>query len=256
MSLRDKGYILLKGVIPKDILINFKRGFLENISTEKSINNCFTDGFNNRKFQDVLVFLEYEEILDYIRKIVGTLKWAYHTDINCNDSLHFHFHDDTSIRFCGKDIKYKNELLKFCGDSETGWFPGSGNIYKNFRFGDVVDYFVYRVGIYFQDSVNGGGLMVKPKSHLGNFNEDTFYIGSELGDVVIFDSRLMHSGTRYSGNNRLNLYYTIGQDNIWTDIHAHGAIQRQQKTLKSIGVEQEILSPDLSDKLDKLGIKK
>ena len=66
----------------------------------------------------------------------------------------------------------------------------------------------------------------------------------------------MHSGTRYSGNNRLNLYYTIGQDNIWTDIHAHGAIQRQQKTLKSIGVEQEILSPDLSDKLDKLGIKK
>ena len=81
----------------------------------------------------------------------------------------------------------------------TGWhkddgggkyFEGESNFYANEAC------CVYRVAIYLKDCRDEGGLSVKVGSHsTPNLNYgDELYLGTELGDAVIFDCRLTHKG--------------------------------------------------------------
>ena len=84
----------------------------------------------------------------------------------------------------------------------SGWHRDDGTSYGDGGYFGYLDYKssntgIYKIAIYFQSHLNfEDGLTVIPKSHI-NSEFDTnnpLHINSELGDIIIFDPRLIHTG--------------------------------------------------------------
>ena len=79
-----------------------------------------------------------------------------------------------------------------------------------------------------------------------------YYIGTEPGDIVIFDTRLYHRGGDCTSDRCVLFGPAVGKDNKWTKLHAKGAIARQ---LKQNQETEYKLEDFVKDKLNNLGIK-
>jgi hypothetical protein len=114
-------------------------------------------------------------------KIIGTLKKLLH-----NGKLMFTSHCDIHSGIV------------------TGWHKDDGTTSDKSNLGyfdcltyDVEDCQVYKVAIYLQDHTNNlSGLKVRRGSHKIDSTEagEEIYLNTRVGDVIIFDVRLTHSG--------------------------------------------------------------
>ena len=153
------------------------------------------------------------------------MRWVHHFDVHLNFAGAKGWHSDAQMHH----IKDKNLPLAF----------------------DNADYKVYRIAIYLQDHTNDkGGLFVRPGSHTDPSLTKDYYIGTEVGDIILFDARLRHMGGHYNGD-RCTIYAAMGADNEWSKLHAQGAIDRQ---VKQNHQEEYIMKDYLKDKLNEMEI--
>ena len=82
-----------------------------------------------------------------------------------------------------------------------------------------------------------------------NIMTEEYYVGTEPGDIILFDARIKHMGGRYNGE-RPTVYAAIGKDNEQSKLHAEGAIDRQSKQNQ----QEYSLQNYVKEKLDSLGI--
>lgn len=81
----------------------------------------------------------------------------------------------------------------------SGWHKDSGEAFGGYFRGDcfvATDCRVYKIGIYLQDSDRRSALRVRPGSHRNASLRygDVLQIDTRVGDIVIFDVRLSHTG--------------------------------------------------------------
>jgi hypothetical protein len=153
----------------------------------------------------------------------------------------------------------------------TNWHKDDGVVFGKDEFGyfgcttyGVEDCRVYKIAIYLQDHINNlSGLKIRRKSHKIASNEigEEVYLKTQLGDVIIFDVRLTHSGQteiipitwlkkpinlirklfRYSSRldqviksiyelifgTKLSIFFTFGYPNDWTVVFSKNNMKRQ-----------------------------
>ncbi|UXE61026.1 MAG: hypothetical protein KA717_37395 [Woronichinia naegeliana WA131] len=187
-----------------------------------------------------------------------------------------------------------NEKLMFTSHCDihsgivTGWHKDDGTSSDKTNLGyfdcltyDVEDCQVYKVAIYLQDHVNNlAGLNVKPGSHKIASTEagEEISLKTRVGDVIIFDVRLTHSGQsdilpipwlrkpltlirklfgsnldqpiksayeHFSGT-KMSIFFTFGYSNDWTVAFAKNNMKRQLKQNQS---SQVFLPSNTKEKL-------
>jgi hypothetical protein len=193
----------------------------------------------------------------------------------------------------------ENEKLMFTSHCDihsgivTGWHKDDGTSSDQSNLGyfdgltyDVEDCQVYKVAIYLQDHVNNlAGLKVKPGSHKiasTEVGEET-YLKTRVGDIIIFDVRLTHSGQsdilpipwlrkplslirKLFGSSldkpiksayelffgtKMSIFFTFGYSNNWTIAFAKNNLKRQLKQNQSSQVflpsktKEKLLAEDI-----------
>tara|TARA_R100001377_G_C3186005_1_gene108574 strand:+ start:337 stop:1080 length:744 start_codon:yes stop_codon:yes gene_type:complete len=233
--LKEHGVVVIENAIDKEDALNYRNLILDYFDGGK--NRCAgykdgsqtirPDGINVEHFKNFTNLLDNEKLMGVLNGVTNNkLRWVHHFDIHLNFAGAKGWHSDAQMHH----IKDKNLPLAFNND----------------------DYKVYRVAIYLQDHTNdGGGLFVRPGSHINPSITDDYYIGTEVGDIVLFDARIRHMGGHYSGD-RCTIYAAMGADNDWSKLHAQGAIDRQTKQNNQ---KEYVMKDYLTQKLNKLGIK-
>jgi hypothetical protein len=170
----------------------------------------------------------------------------------------------------------------------TGWHKDDGTSSDKSNLGyfdcltyDVEDCQVYKVAIYLQDHTNNlAGLKVKPGSHKIASTEvgEEIYLKTRVGDIIIFDVRLTHSGQsdilpipwlrkplslirKLFGSNldqpiksayemlfgtKMSIFFTFGDSNNYTIAFAKNNMKRQLKQNQS---SQVFLPSNTKEKL-------
>ena len=81
------------------------------------------------------------------------------------------------------------------------------------------------------------------------------YAKTKIGDVIIFDARLYHSGGSSNiskKNYRTAIFYNAGKNNVFSREHHHGALARQKYQLE---LDSYTISDELKEILSKNNIK-
>ena len=177
----------------------------------------------------------------------------------------------------------------------SGWHKDSGEAFGGYFRGDYFvaeDCRVYKIGIYLQDSDRRSALRVRPGSHRSPslLYGDELDIATRVGDVVVFDVRLSHTGqlpdpvekaikainvlvtrndrtredTRIASalkraywrvvgrKDRLSLFFTYGYPNSHTYDFSFFNIVRQSK---QTSIRELEVPPELRERLAKLGVR-
>ena len=172
--------------------------------------------------------------------------------------------------FSNKPYSYTSHSDMHLGLS-AGWHKDDGD---GSYFEGLNDYFfsseckVYKIGIYLRDATKFGGLTVKKGSHkFKGFNKGkNIYISSNIQDIIIFDVRITHKGSRSLLNilkqklgmnilsyDRRSIFFTFGADNEYTKIFSEKNMSRQ---ILQIGNKEISKMPaTLKKKLNSLGIR-
>ena len=145
--------------------------------------------------------------------------------------------------------------------ADIGWHRDTLNdkyreIYAQTDFWDSeIPYTNYRFALYLQDcQVEGLGLSVQPNTHSNStVNHTGQYLPTELGDLIMFDARLLHQGMTVNPSNlgydRLSCFFNFGIPSQTTIEHARGAICRQMEQSGKEITEYEVI-PEIQEVLD------
>lgn len=208
------------------------------------------DAFNEPNLQSILFLLEKNSILDPIKSVIG-------------DSVCYCNHSDVFMNVCSS---WHTDDLGVAGDL----LPSNGDAYG-----------IYKVAIYLQDHQYGhGALRVRKHSHLNSrtTNTDIENIRVRAGDAIIFDLRLLHSGTdclihpwferilriglrserlifgarrlMRMRRDRLAIFFVFGRANEQTRCHIDAIARRNQ----ALGVVQSTPCPEVVSRLRSKGI--
>tara|TARA_R110000851_G_scaffold125513_1_gene256453 strand:+ start:4612 stop:5352 length:741 start_codon:yes stop_codon:yes gene_type:complete len=236
-NLKVHGLTVLENAFPADKSMHYRNLILNYFSDGK--NRCSgygdgtqtikSDGVNQYYFRSFLDIFDSDVMMDVLKGVTdGSPRWAYHSDIHLNFQGAKRYHSDAQLHHI-----------------PDGGYPVAFN--HN-------DYNVYRIATYLQDhQEDTGGLFVFPGSHINPDGDHVeYYIGTEPGDIVIFDTRLYHRGGDCTSDRCVLFGPAVGKDNKWTKLHAKGAIARQ---LKQNQETEYKLEDFVKDKLNNLGIK-
>lgn len=164
---------------------------------------------------------------------VSTLK----DDVNLHEVLHSIFEDD-NYRYCNHNDIGVNRVMGWHKDKLNDKYAvyELQNIWKPYK-AEVHE--IYKVLIYLQDTKNESSPKLIRKSHKNmGFNERTldqdkniFIPELNIGDVLIFDTRLTHKGLdkELEDQVRILVSFAFGKNNIFTDNFEKGTIIRQNK---------------------------
>jgi hypothetical protein len=208
------------------------------------------DAFNEPSLQSILFLLEKNSILDPIKSIIG-------------DSVCYCNHSDVFMNVC------------------SSWHTDDLGVASDCHSSNGDAYGIYKVALYLQDHQSGhGALRVRRCSHINSRPTDDAIedIRVKAGDAIIFDLRILHSGTDclihpwferilHTGlrndrvffgtrrlmrmrNDRLAIFFVFGRANDLTRRHIE-AIARQNQAL---GVEQSAPCPEVVSRLRSHGI--
>jgi hypothetical protein len=208
----EKGFVVIKNLLPKELLINCKEEIINYINNNNCLENSggitIPDFIKKKELENTSNLKNNKDILKILEQIFI----------------------DKNFRFCShNDIGI---------DRVVGWHKDKLNgIYADYESIDIWSYHdgekheILKVLIYLQDHIeNNDGLCLVPYSHLNN-NYDidgNIQIYSELGDVIIFDQRITHRGISNQVNKqRILVSFGFGKNNIFTDNFEKGTIQRQ-----------------------------
>jgi len=234
-ALKEHGVTVLENVLTKE-QVNGYRNLIQNYFSEGK-NRCpgygegtqtiRPDAINDPHFKGFLELLDNKKIMDVLWGATDNkLRWVHHFDVHMNFGGAKGWHSDAQLWHID-DKDYKHD---FSEDT----------------------YNVYRIAIYFQDHTEDeGGLFVRPGSHTDSSKTEEYYIGTEPGDIILFDARIKHKGGHYYNGDRCTVYAAIGKDNEWSKLHAEGAISRQ---VKQNNQDEYVLQDYVEQKLDELNI--
>ncbi len=180
----------------------------------------------------------------------------------------------------------------------SGWHKDSGETVKGGYFKD--DYFaaddcqVYKIAVYLQDATPLSGLTIEPRSHRTARirGGDTLQLPTRIGDAVIFDVRLSHSGQlpdtverglkllsrlfnkgRRNGQDaklvtwlhdvywhflgradRMSTFFTFGRANVFTYDFAAANLDRQARQFSQTAKDSVDNVQDIAAELDRQGV--
>ena len=253
--LKSHGFTILENFLNKEEIIHYKElidtyfvgGKNRCIGYTKSPTSTLKpDGINNPHFEPMKGIFSNPRLIEVIKKITDNkIRYVHHFDIHLNMPGAKGWHSDV------QNIYY---------DGGKHYTKDKGGVWEE----EGEKYGIYRIAIYLQDHINGGGFSVIPASHSIPENEDKlynninidqfespFHIPSKAGDCIIFDARLLHKGEQYNGD-RYAIFTAIGADNGHSKGHARGAIDRQiRQNLQG----EYILQPYMKNLLEDLNIK-
>ena len=232
-ELKQHGVTVLEGVLPKEQVSKYRELIVDYFADGKNRCPGYGDGsqtirpdaINDNHFKSFVDILDNEDIMGVLKEATDNKpRWVHHFDVHKSFGGAKGWHSDAQL-----------------------WHIDDENYEHDFS---MDDYNVYRIAIYFQDhQEDGGGLYVRPGSHIDSEKSEEYYIGTEPGDVILFDARIKHKGGR-NIEDRCTVYGALGKDNEWSKLHAKGAIERQEKQNQS----PYVLLPYLRKKLEELGI--
>ena len=213
-ELKQHGVTVLEGVLPKEQVSKYRELIVDYFADGKNRCPGYGDGsqtirpdaINDNHFKSFVDILDNEDIMGVLKEATDNKpRWVHHFDVHKSFGGAKGWHSDAQL-----------------------WHIDDENYEHDFS---MDDYNVYRIAIYFQDhQEDGGGLYVRPGSHIDSEKSEEYYIGTEPGDVILFDARIKH--------------------NEWSKLYAKGAIERQEKQNQS----PYVLLPYLRKKLEELGI--
>ncbi|MDD1427161.1 phytanoyl-CoA dioxygenase family protein [Dolichospermum sp. ST_sed9] len=245
-NLSKDGFILIRGVLTEDEVTNLRKT-LEAYFLHRGVQ--IFGGLSQPNAAVLIPELDWvfshPKIIDALKNLVENEKLMFtsHCDIHSGIVAGWHKDDGTSS-----------------GKSNLGYFDCLTY--------DVEDCQVYKVAIYLQDHTNNlAGLKVKPGSHKIASTEvgEEVYLKTRVGDVIIFDVRLTHSGQsdilpipwlrkpltlirKLFGSSldqpiksayelffgtKMSIFFTFGYSNNWTVAFAKNNMKRQLKQNQS-----------------------
>ena len=246
-EMATKGYVLLKGAYSTDDIMSIRMLMMEQFLTHggfagrlESVRSAVIPDAGNRNGRILDIVLS-DPVKAAMRDLIGPeFFYLHHSDIHINWTGGWHrdsIDKPTYYDFLKTDIWAKPQRD---------------------------DYRVYKVALYLQDhSDNDEGFHVVPGSHLTRDpnRPSEIALRTGIGDVVIFDTRLIHRGVLSSemaagsaferGLNRMSLFSSFGPDDVMSREFALGTIWRQNMQQ---GAEAYALSDDLADVLAKNGV--
>ena len=258
--LRD-GYIIFKNEIPREKLLGLTsvvdewRKDADNILSHlpPGRRGAIPNAINNPHFQDMTVVFDLPNVYNFMRYLwEGDVMYGDHFDAHINFSSGWH--EDNQMKHFKEGNQYQGidpfETYKVKKDDETL----------------AEKYEMMRVAIYLQDHEdNPDGLSVRPGTHLHRFdkrhpNQDPGVdVNTSVGDVIVFDPRLVHRGTDYEtsvlksrGQNRYSIFFAFGKSkSIFSEMSIMGAIQRQVRQNKN---EMYVLQDYVRSKLKEYNV--
>jgi hypothetical protein len=227
MSLKEdfatNGYVMLKGAYTTDEIMSIRMLMMEQFLTHggfagriESIRSSVIPDAGNKNGRILDIVLS-EPVKAAMRELIEEpIYYLHHSDIHLNWTGGWHrdsIDKPTYYDFLKTDI----------------WAPENRDNYQ-----------VYKVALYLQDhSDNDDGFHVVPGSHKyrSPSRPSEVALRSSIGDVVIFDTRLIHRGVLEAemlaggsfekGLNRMSLFSSFGPDNAMSREFALGTIWRQ-----------------------------
>jgi hypothetical protein len=241
------GYTILRGVFSPDEIDRMRLVFLQQFQTAggfagrlKTIrSSVIPDAFN--RDPRIAAFVLRPRITEALQVLIGRpVHYLHHSDIHMNWSGGWHrdsIDKPSYYDFVKTDIWAKDK-----------W----------------ADYTVYKVAVYLQDHrFNTEGFHVVPTSHKVRSAErpEELPIRSGIGDVIIFDTRLVHRGVLsheldgarsfLDGGNRMSIFSSYGAHNPMSVEFAEGTVWRQNM---QTGAEEYALNPELERVLVERGL--
>jgi len=232
-NLNEKGYTILKQIVPKRDIKAFRKLMDDRRNNPLSddqrifVNNktMFPMGINDPKFEMVTKYFSYKKLNTFLNKLTDNkLMYCHHFDIHVGHNTQGDWHDDVQSYFEGSVYppqmkQYKMDLnncpLNFLQE------------YHGERFQ------IYRICMYLQDHKGEGGISFRTGSHLDVTKTDYETPDIEAGDIIVFDVRLLHKANCYDNVEdnlaRMTLFMCVGKDNTFTHYHTQGSIIRQIK---------------------------
>lgn len=168
---KDNGYLVIQNFFSKEEIYNLREVSLNYFNEEKNhfiFHNCGKIVPNAFEYVKEIRGVLSKDLIDISKDLLGDIKYVFHSDLHYN--MFNNWHRDLSSDY----------IDGF--DSEETFEKAT----------------IYKIGIYLQDhSDNNQGLSLIPKSHK-IFDEKEFSspltLNSKVGDIVIFDQRIMHKG--------------------------------------------------------------
>lgn len=221
------GYIILKNIFHKDTIKNMRSTILKNWQTD-GLRNCkgllipkFTE---NEHYRNMWLLRSNEKIIKYLNMLFeNKYKYCEVSDIGIDRVIGWH--KDTYI---DKDVD---------GETESKCSENIETLDNNL---------IVKVLIYLQDHENNDdALKVIPGSHkTPNFDIDlskVVQLHPSIGDVVIFDQRLLHCGQTYiSHYGRILVTLAYGVDNEITNEYIRLVNERIASQKEYCGVYSRI----------------
>ena len=264
-ALSVDGYSILNNVIPLED-INLYRDIIDNVRNNPEPNEniritgdkkTYPMGLNEPRFAGLSKLFTYDILNNLLKELTDNkLIFCSHYDIYVGHDYRGIFHNDVMGLYEG--VEYPAQMVKY--KKILGTYPL--NIYKEY---DGESYKIYRMAIYLQDHITGvNTFTVCPGSHLDVSKFEKKALKFKAGDVIIFDARLWHCGTRRTKaimdktgdeHNKMAMFICAGRDNDFTKYHNLGGINRNFHFLKKPNDGSYKLSEQLKKVLDENGYK-
>lgn len=210
-SFQRDGYTVVRSLFPQEQIDFYKRQ-LEKLSVGRGQKWTLPDGVcRNRPFWDVIF---NPNILEAVRSILGeNIKFLQHNDLHVGFSS-FHWHRDSVCRAFGKGPDWDEsaepyQLLRvgiYLQDGDSGFRLGMvRGTHRPDRLPEAERQFIE----------NSAGSLSKVKTMFGAkdpLNERADWIATGPGDCVIFDPRVIHTGSNFEGT-KYSFFVAYGVEN-------------------------------------------
>jgi len=210
-----RGYCIVKGLFPKDLLQACREDILAFKAKEHLIAN--EGGYTIPDFIQWPALVRVAELRNYPSLL---------------SILQNNIFDGKPFRFCAHNDIGINRIVGWHKDRLNGAYSKYQTTPIWSKQGEE-QHEIMKVLIYLEDHPGGkDGLTVVPASHLRQDmggTEAAISIESELGDVVIFDQRITHRGmARQVAESRILVSFGFGKENVFTDEFERGTVARQK----------------------------
>lgn len=211
------GYTVLRRAMDQDVLRSLRTPLRDHFyakgrRTGGVVSDYEPDALGRLPFTRTI--LDQPGLFRLVSEVLGfQVHYCHHSDVHINKTAPWH-----------RDSIKKASYFDFCQQEIFG----------------TRDYRVFKIGVYLQSHQDTTGLSVIPGSHKKDGPPETggaTDIGTVLGDVILFDTRLFHMGIdslseRRDDSDRISFFMTLADDNRITREFVNGTIWRQNRQLK------------------------
>lgn len=238
-NLDTKGYCIFQGLYTKDEMEVIRNVALTHFDKGGGIIQGKTTSLEGRKrvTVDAINVNGLTDLWKLIlqEKMFTSVKIALNTEELC-----YVHNSDVQMNRWGADIGWHRDTLN----------DKYREIYAQTDFWDSEQpYTNYRFALYLQDCQEEGvGISFQEQTHKDpTLTNEGLYINSRLGDLIMFDARLLHKGMDFDPVNlthdRMSCFFNFGIPSQTVTEHARGAICRQMEQSGTSISDYEMLPP-------------